>query len=75
MKNGEEEEERKRMWWALVGEAPSSLLAVFYYLHCRDVEDFFLSSSFLFFFPQINHGSHPSLSFPPFTANQIFKYN
>jgi len=63
----EEEEERKRMWWALVGEAPSSLLAVFYYLHCRDVEDFFLSPFFLHLSPQITTGSHPSLSFPPFT--------
>jgi hypothetical protein len=35
--------ERECDGWALVGKAPPSLLAVFYYPHCRDVEVFFLS--------------------------------
>ena len=73
---------RKRMWWALVGEAPSSLLAVFYYLHCRDVEDFFLSFFSLHLSPQINQGPtllspflHSRTSTPPHTNHLHFNFN
>ena len=60
--------ERRRMWWALVGEAPSSLLAVFYYpplSWCWGL----LSLPFLS--PRIIRGSHtPSIhGLPPHTTN------